>query len=43
MPAQRGTSIEYWSCIVCGSRKSSRFIASATMIADFPSGEKYML
>ena len=26
-----------------GSRKSSRFIASATTIADLPSGEKYML
>ena len=43
MPAQRGTSIEYCSCIVFGSRKSSRFIASATTIADLPSGEKYML
>src|SRR3954470_2838632 len=43
MPAQRGTSIEYWSCMVFGSRKSSRFIASATTMADLPSGEKYML
>src|SRR5215470_2513634 len=43
MPAQRGTAIEYWSSIVFGSRKSRRFIASATTIADFPSGEKYML
>src|SRR5215468_3659829 len=43
MPAQRGTVIEYWSSIVFGSRKSSRFIASATTIADLPSGEKYML
>ena len=38
-----GTSIEYCSSIVFGSRKSSRFIASATTIADLPSGEKYML
>src|SRR5215204_7731982 len=43
MPAHFGTSIEYCSCIVPGSRKSSRFIASATTIADLPSGEKYML
>src|SRR5437899_1147839 len=31
------------SAIVFGSRKSRRFIASATMTADFPSGVKYML
>ena len=29
--------------IDCGSRKSSRLNASATTIADLPSGEKYML
>ena len=43
MPAHCGTAIEYCSFIVTGSRKSSRFSASATMIADLPSGEKYML
>jgi hypothetical protein len=36
-------AIEYWSFIVCGSRKSRRLSASATTIADLPSGEKYML
>ena len=29
--------------MVCGSRKSSRLRASATLIADLPSGVKYML
>src|SRR3954464_1822744 len=43
IPAHCGAGIEYCSCIVFGSRKSSRFIASATTIADLPSGEKYML
>src|SRR5882672_2017452 len=43
MPAQPGVLIEYCSFIVCGSRKSSRLRASATTIADEPSGEKYML
>src|SRR5258708_28907767 len=43
MPRQRGVAIEYCNVMVCGSRKSSRFNASATMIADLPSGEKYML
>src|SRR5438067_449646 len=43
MPPHCGVGSEYCSCIVCGSRKSSRFSASATMIADLPSGEKYML
>src|SRR5450631_134844 len=43
MPAQRGVAIEYCSFMVCGSRKSRRFNDSATMIADLPSGEKYML
>src|ERR687892_81941 len=43
MPAHFGTSMEYCSFIVTGSRKSRRFIASATTIADLPSGEKYML
>ena len=41
--ALAASSIEYCSAIVFGSRKSSRFIASATTIADLPSGEKYML
>src|SRR6185503_12925244 len=43
IPAHPGAAIEYCSFIVCGSRKSRRFIASATTIADLPSGEKYML
>ena len=43
MPPHCGVGSEDCNCIVCGSRKSSRFSASATMIADFPSGEKYML
>src|SRR5687768_10394958 len=43
MPAHWGAAIEYCSLKVFGSRKSSRFIASATTIADLPSGEKYML
>jgi len=43
MPLHCGTAIEPCSAIVCGSRKSRRFSASATTIADFPSGEKYML
>ena len=43
MPGQPGVSIEYCSCIVFGSRKSSRLRASATTIADLPSGVKYML
>ena len=38
-----GTSSELSTAIVCGSRKSSRLRASATMIADLPSGVKYML
>ncbi len=42
-PAQSGTWTEVCSCIVCGSRKSSRFRASATLMADLPSGVKYML
>src|SRR5207247_10008627 len=41
--AHCGTDSELWSFIVCGSRKSSRFSASATTIADLPSGLKYML
>src|SRR5438128_2063336 len=43
IPAQFGVSIEYCNAIVWGSRKSSRLRASATTIADFPSGVKYML
>src|SRR5450759_2959468 len=42
-PAQFGVGIEYCSAMLCGSRKSSRFSASATTIADLPSGVKYML
>src|SRR5436190_15689591 len=42
-PAQFGTESDVWCSIVCGSRKSRRLRASATTIADFPSGEKYML
>jgi hypothetical protein len=42
-PGQPGTSIEYCIAIVCGSRKSRRLRASATTIADLPSGVKYML
>ena len=34
---------ELCSAIVCGSRKSSRLSASATTMAERPSGEKYML
>src|SRR4029078_10559209 len=36
-------STDSWSSIVFGSRKSRRCRRSATMIADRPSGEKYML
>ncbi len=42
-PGQPGTSIEYCNSIVFGSRKSSRLRASATTIADLPSGVAYML
>src|SRR5215831_1215897 len=43
MPAHWGTASDDCSAIVCGSRKSSRLSASATTMADLPSGEKYML
>src|SRR5512144_857772 len=43
MPPHPGTSIEYCSANVFGSRKSSRLNASATTIADLPSGVEYML
>ena len=43
MPAQSGVASDDLSAIVCGSRKSSRLNASATMIASLPSGVKYML
>src|SRR5262249_24403764 len=43
MPAQPGAASELCSAIVFGSRKSSRLSASATTIADLPSGVKYML
>src|ERR1700704_2467801 len=43
MPPQRGTASEDCIAIVVGSRKSRRLNASATTIADLPSGEKYML
>jgi len=43
MPPQSGVSIEYFSAIVFGSRKSRRLWASATTIADCPSGDQYML
>ena len=43
MPAHCGTASDDCSAIVCGSRKSSRLSASATTMAERPSGEKYML
>ena len=43
MPAHSGTASELCNAIVRGSRKSSRFSASATTMAERPSGEKYML
>src|SRR5262249_51432717 len=43
MPAHPGAASELWSAIVFGSRKSRRLSASATTIADRPSGVKYML
>src|SRR5262245_12407760 len=43
MPAHPGTSSWLCTCIVVGSRKSSRLRASATLTADLPSGVKYML
>src|SRR5882762_4098427 len=43
MPSQVGTDSEFCNAMVCGSRKSSRLYASATTMADFPSGVKYML
>src|SRR5690348_15632465 len=43
MPPHCGTSSEPCNAIVFGSRKSSRFNASATTIANRPSGVKYML
>ena len=43
IPPQRGTSSLNCSAIVRGSRKSRRLNASATTIADLPSGVKYML
>ncbi len=42
MPLQ-STFTDFTSANVCGSRKSSRCRASATTIAYFPSGVKYML
>jgi hypothetical protein len=42
-PAQFGTATEPWRARVCGSRKSSRLRASATTMADWPSGVKYRL
>ena len=43
IPAHCGASSELCSVIVCGSRKSSRLSASATTMAERPSGVKYML
>src|SRR5215472_9871464 len=43
MPAQPGAATEPWSAMVLGSRKSSRLSASATTMAERPSGVKYML
>src|SRR5260370_4740656 len=43
MPRQPGVRSESCRTIVCGSRKSNRWSASATTIADLPSGVKYML
>src|SRR5215475_14112795 len=43
MPAHPGAASELCSAIVFGSRKSSRLSASATTMAERPSGVKYML
>src|SRR5438270_5603627 len=43
MPAHSGTDSDEVSSIVCGSRKSRVRLASATTIADAPSGVKYRL
>ncbi len=43
MPPHLGASIWYCIAIVFGSRKSRRWRASATTMADLPSGVKYML
>jgi hypothetical protein len=43
MPGHPGAGSAFCNAMVCGSRKSSRLRASATMIAERPSGVKYML
>ena len=43
MPAHFGVAIDAAAAIVFGSRKSRRLNASATTMADLPSGVKYML
>src|SRR4029450_9106330 len=43
MPEHLGTASELCSVMVLGSRKSRRFIASATTTAERRSGVKYML
>src|SRR5262245_59397451 len=43
MPEHLGTDSELCSAMVFGSRKSRRFIASATTTAARPAGETYML
>src|SRR5271157_659981 len=43
MPRQSGVLMVYLNAMVCGSRRSSRRSASATTIADLPSGVKYKL
>src|SRR5271157_5191994 len=43
MPRQSGVLMVYLKAMVCGSRRSSRRSASATTMADFPSGVKYRL
>src|SRR5678816_3502681 len=43
MPLHWGVASDDFSAIVFGSRKSSRWNASATTIASCPSGVKYML
>ncbi|WFP66237.1 hypothetical protein [Mesorhizobium sp. WSM4904] len=43
MPGQVGVRMIDFSVMVCGSRRSSCFRASSTMMAALPSGMKYML
>src|SRR5476651_59730 len=43
MPPHSGTGNVDCSFMVCGSRKSRRFISSTTTMADLPSGDQYRL